>query len=159
MLAAQSHDPRLDLGRHAVWAGRRAVGAVGQGADTALRVPAQPAVDRLARHPVPARHLGDREALHDLKDCPVALLHDSQFDEHDACPPRIRRPKLVVYSRQGWPGLKARRCSARAGAGVARLPEPRPALGTYLPKPMWKGCTRAVQSLVGKMSAEIPTQT
>ena len=44
------------------------------------------------------RHLGDREANHDLKDCLVALLHDSQPDEHDACPPRLADLR-VVYSR------------------------------------------------------------
>jgi hypothetical protein len=74
-------------------AGRRAVGAVGEGGDAALRIPAQPAADRLARDPVPARHLGDGEALHDLEHCELPLdvtlllshSHLSADEEHELC--------------------------------------------------------------------------
>ena len=50
------------------------------------------------------------------KDRLMALLHDSQLDEHDACPPRLADP-LVVYSREGGAGFESLR-------GVTQVPEP-----------------------------------
>ena len=141
VLAAQGHDPRLDLGSHAVGAGRGAAGAVGQGGDAAGGVPAQPAVHRLARDPVPARHLGDGEALHDLQDCPVTLLHDSQLDQHGCGPPSSPTFSGRLFEVGLAPAFSARRCNASTGASVARLPEPRPGPVAHLPEPMWKGCT------------------
>jgi hypothetical protein len=47
--------------------------------------------------PVPARHLGDGEALHDLQHCLVALLHDSQFDQHVPALPRVADPSGRLF--------------------------------------------------------------
>jgi predicted AAA+ superfamily ATPase len=44
---------------------------------------------RLARHAVAARHLGDGEATHDLKDHRAALLHDFQLGECRRTTPHV----------------------------------------------------------------------
>jgi hypothetical protein len=87
--AAQLDDARLDLRRHLVRAGGRPRGVVGQAGDAARRIAAQPAMDGLPCDPVAAGDLGDAGAAEDLEHCLVALLHDSQLDEHDLCPPSI----------------------------------------------------------------------
>jgi len=87
--AAQFDDARLDLRRHLVRAGGRPRGVVGESGDAAARIAAQPAVHGLPAHPVAAGDLGDAGAAQDLEHCLMALLHDSQLDEHDLCPPSI----------------------------------------------------------------------
>jgi hypothetical protein len=79
---AQLDDARLDLGPHLVGAGAGARRLTGQAGEAELRVAAQPAVHGLARDPVAEGDLGDGQPAHDLENCLVALLHDSQLDEH-----------------------------------------------------------------------------
>ena len=48
------------------------------------RVAAQPPMNRLTRHPIPRRHLGDRHALaQDLQHRRMPLLHQTQLHQHD----------------------------------------------------------------------------
>ena len=97
---AQVHDARLDGGRHLVGQLAGRAGCVGQGADATGGVPAQPAVHRLARDLVAEGGLGDAEAAEDLQHCLVALLHDSQLDEHVPALPRFV-DRLGRLSREG----------------------------------------------------------
>src|SRR5665647_3369816 len=113
--AAQFDDARLDLRRHLVRAGGRPRGVVGESGDAAARIAAQPAVHGLPAHPVAARHLGDAGAAQDLEHCLMTLLHDSQLDEHDLCPPS---------NRLSYESLSRELRRRRRAWSVTQVPEP-----------------------------------
>ena len=50
-------------------------------------IPAQPAMHRLAGHPVAAGHFSDRRPGHHFHDGVIALLHDTQLHEHGPATP------------------------------------------------------------------------
>jgi hypothetical protein len=66
-------------------------------ADAVGSVPAQPAVHRLARYPVPERDLGHGQAAEHLQHCLVALAHDSQLDQHVPALPRFADPSGRLF--------------------------------------------------------------
>ncbi len=102
-----------------------------RGGDAALRAPAQPAVQRLARDPVPARHLGHGEALHDLEECLVTLFHDPWLVGHDARPPSSATFSGRLNEAELAPASRAQMCNTATGATVAELPE------------LWNACAGA----------------
>ena len=84
------HDRCLDHHGHLMRARTRPRGPVRQPAQPILiGIPGQLLMHRLARHPIPARHLGDRRAFfQDLQHGPVPLLHDTQLHQHTRPPHR-----------------------------------------------------------------------
>ncbi len=94
--------PDLDGGIHLVRAPAGTVGTIGQSRQTLGLVPAEPPMDRLARHVEPVRHLHDRNAIADHREhCLVPLLHDTQLHQHVG------------------------ECHGSGGASVTHQPEPR----------------------------------
>ena len=87
MLPPQLHDQRLDLRWHLMRTRQRLRRPIHQTRQTLGRVPAQPHVHRLTRHPEPARHLSHRRPIvQHLEHGLIALLHDTQLHEHQHDP-------------------------------------------------------------------------
>jgi hypothetical protein len=101
MLAAQLTHLGLDLDRGLVRTGPGAMGAVLQPSQTLGSIAAQPAMDRLATHPIAVGHLSDRHAAQHLGDGGVALLDHAQLPQHMASlaaaakPPAQKDPAAV----------------------------------------------------------------
>jgi hypothetical protein len=110
-------DPGVELGLGLLERGEGAAG------EAVACVAPQPAVHGLARDPVARGDLGDTEPAHDLENCLVALLHDSQLDEHlPALPRSATFLRSSIRGRVGS-GLKAQMCNTATGATVAEVPE------------------------------------
>ncbi|HEU4397321.1 MAG TPA: hypothetical protein VFU54_05720 [Actinomycetota bacterium] len=83
MVSAQLAQVGFDLGRHLMWAAQRPMRAVGQSVQPAGPIAAQPAVDRLAAHPVAVGDLEHREPVaQHLHDGVEALLCHCELPEH-----------------------------------------------------------------------------
>ena len=89
MRPAHPADQRLDLRLQLAGLMSRAVRMISQPGQPFPLIPAQPAMHRLAGHPVPAGHLGNRRPREDFHNCVIALLHDAQLHEHG--PATLRR--------------------------------------------------------------------
>ena len=100
MLPAHLHDPRLDLRVHLMRTRQRPRAAIGQPAQPVGRVPPQPLVHRLARHPITAGHIGDRRpVVEHLQHRLIALFHQAQLHEHRRPPPDLRA--RTTHSEEG----------------------------------------------------------
>ena len=87
-------------------------------------IPAQPAMHRLAGHPIPAGHLGNRRTRYDFHDRVIALLHDAQLHEHG--PATLRREQ---HHDGACPGG---RCQASGEATVSTISRSRTAVRSAL---------------------------
>jgi hypothetical protein len=90
MLAAQLTHLSFDLDRGLMGTGPRAMGAILQPGQSISLIAAQPAMDRLATHPVAVGHLSDRHPAQHLLDSGIALLDHTQLPQHP-WPPWPRR--------------------------------------------------------------------
>lgn len=118
----------LDDRVHLVRARQRPRAAIGQPSQPLGRVLPQPAVHRLARHPIAASDVGHRRpVVEDLQHRLIALLHHAQLHEHRRPPPRPRARSSP--RRRRW------QCQPRTGATVAQVPGPRPESVNQLPGP------------------------
>ena len=92
LLTAHLHDPRLDLRRHLMRTRQRLRRAIHQTRQPIARVPTQPNMHRLPRHPIAAGHIGDgRSVVDHLEHRLQALFHNTQLHEHHG-PPRSQGP-------------------------------------------------------------------
>ncbi len=91
------------------------------------RVPAQPHMHRLARHPIPPSNIDHgRTVVDHLEHRLQALFHNTQLHKHHGTP----SIETITSDRQTRRLARkpAAKCQAATGASVARLPEPVPKL-------------------------------
>ncbi len=100
MLTTQPNDPSFNLGRHLMRTRQRPRRTIDKTGQTLGRVPAQPLMNRLSRHPVAAGHIGDRRpVVQHLEHCLISLFHDTQLHDHQHRPPRTRRAHMPVTKK------------------------------------------------------------
>jgi len=132
VLAAQLHDPGFDARGHLMRTRQRLRRLVGQPGQPAGRVPAQPAMHRLAGHPVAAGHVGHGgPVVEHLQHCLIALFHQSQLHEHGRPPSHLwaRTTTAKKVATGGWWTLLRAR-------SVVQVPEP--------PSPRYRSRVREV---------------